>query len=181
MKKQLPTDSITNELSAASVFFQPRADEPASLPQEAGQIPPVPIKAKRKTVLNDKPVVSYPKPRNQVAMPPVKRGNMKARLQDTVVSRHHDTTPPSNETTMADDTVEQIRKAVKHLGKEAATHRFTPEEKRAIGDIVYTYERQGLRTSENEITRIAVNWLLLDYQTYGANSVLARLLESLHR
>jgi hypothetical protein len=87
-------------------------------------------------------------------------------------SRHHDTmTPPM---------VEGVRKAVKRVGKEAATYRFTPEEKQHLADIVYTYGRQGYRTSENEITRIAVNWLLWDYQEQGEHSVLARLLKVLH-
>ena len=76
--------------------------------------------------------------------------------------------------------LETMRKAVKEFGKEAATHRFTEAEKRALAEIVYTYERQGYRTSENEITRIAIHWLLQDYYQSGTQSVLARLLESLH-
>lgn len=86
---------------------------------------------------------------------------------------------------MSDDTVaaslETMRKAVKQIGKEAATHRFTTQEKNVLADIVYTYTRQGYRTSENEITRIAVNWLILDYQERGEQSVLARMLEALHK
>lgn len=78
------------------------------------------------------------------------------------------------------DLMEELRKAVKQLGKEAATYRFTNQEKSALADIVYTYGRQGLRTSENEITRIAVNWLLMDYRENGGNSILSRLLDSLH-
>ncbi len=68
---------------------------------------------------------------------------------------------------MSPDMLEEMRQAVKQLGKEAATHRFTPEEKRTLADLVYTYNRQGYRTSENEITRIAVNWLLLDFKERG--------------
>jgi hypothetical protein len=75
---------------------------------------------------------------------------------------------------------ETIRKAVKQIGKEAATYRFSAEEKQTLADIVYTYGRQGYRTSENEITRIAVNWLILDYQERGKQSVLSRLLDALH-
>src|SRR5437764_4589729 len=47
---------------------------------------------------------------------------------------------------------EGVRKAVKQIGKEAATHRFTLEEKNELADIEYTYKRQGIRTSENEST-----------------------------
>jgi hypothetical protein len=75
--------------------------------------------------------------------------------------------------------VEAIRKAVKLVGKEAATHRSTPEEKLAIADIIYTYRRQGYNTSENEITRIAIHWLVWDHQTNGLTSVLAQILKAL--
>lgn len=91
-----------------------------------------------------------------------------ARDHDTVVSRYHDTL------------VELIRAAVKQFGKEAATHRFTSEEKKAIADIIYTYKLSGVRTSENEVTRIAVNFLLADYQENGANSILNRVLRALN-
>ena len=101
--------------------------------------------------------------------------------QATTPPKDHDTTLPRYRDTITPATLETMRKAVKQLGKEAATHRFTEAEKRAIGDIVYTYDRQGYRTSENEITRIAIHCLLQDYQQYGAQSVLARLLDTLHK
>lgn len=77
--------------------------------------------------------------------------------------------------------LETIRKTVRQVGKEAATHRFTAEEKAALADIVYAYSRKGRKTSENEMTRIAVNWLLLDYQERGDGSMLAQVLDALHR
>ena len=73
-----------------------------------------------------------------------------------------------------------IRKAVKEFGKEAATHRFTTDEKRLIADLVYTYNRQGIRTSENEITRIAVNFILQDHQENGESCILNLVLQALH-
>ena len=75
--------------------------------------------------------------------------------------------------------VRSLRKAVIAVGKEAATHRFTLEEKRAIADIVYTYGRQGYKTSENEIARVAINWLMLDYTENGRKSVLEKVLKAL--
>ena len=95
---------------------------------------------------------------------------------DTVIPRHHDTMVSRNN----DDIIETIRKAVKQLGKEAATYRFTDEEKRALSDIVYQYRGQGIRTSENEITRTAINFLVEDYQRNGKNSVLAQVIERLN-
>jgi hypothetical protein len=53
---------------------------------------------------------------------------------DTVIPRHHDTAlstmPPRNHDTVvahADDILDVVRKAVRQIGKEAATHRFTLE------------------------------------------------------
>jgi hypothetical protein len=76
--------------------------------------------------------------------------------------------------------IETIRKAVEQVGKEAATYRFTQEEKKALADIVYTYKTNGVKTSENEITRTAINFLVEDYRENGSNSILARVLERLN-
>ena len=67
------------------------------------------------------------------------------------------------------------------LGKEAATHRFTPEEKKAIADLIYTYRNKGLRTTENEVARIGVNFILQDYRENGEESILARTLKALNQ
>ena len=90
------------------------------------------------------------------------------RYHDTTVSRYHDTI------------VETVRKAVRQFGKEAATHRFTQEEKESIADIVYAYKRLGIRTSENEITRIAINFVVNDRLTNGKKSVLDQTLKALN-
>src|SRR5512137_872339 len=58
---------------------------------------------------------------------------------DATLPRHHDTTvSPSHESM-----VDTVRRAVKEFGKEAATHRFTAEEKRAIAEIIFAYKKQG--------------------------------------
>lgn len=79
-----------------------------------------------------------------------------------------------------DASIEVVRKAVKACGKEAATHRFTLAEKRAIAAIVYAYKGQGIRTSENEIARIAINYLISDYRQNGRRSVLQQVIEALN-
>jgi hypothetical protein len=103
---------------------------------------------------------------------------------DTVTPRHHDTTTPRNHETMiplAEHGIfEVVRKAVKQIGKEAATHRFTLDEKNHLADIEYTYKRQGIRTSENEITRIAINYFIEDYRQNGEESLLAIILKRLN-
>lgn len=97
-----------------------------------------------------------------------------ARSHDAATPRAHDTVTPSEEV------IETIRKAVKQLGKEDATYRFTDVEKKALADVVYTYSRAGVRTSQNEITRIGINYVMEDYRSAGKYSVLARVLERLN-
>jgi hypothetical protein len=105
-----------------------------------------------------------------------RRASRESRNRHTVTPRHRDTAIPRYHDTI----VEVVRKAVKEFGKEAATHRFTVEEKKAIADIIYSYRNQGIRTSENEIARIAVNFIVNDYRENGENSVLARVLRALN-
>jgi hypothetical protein len=73
-----------------------------------------------------------------------------------------------------------IRKSVRQLGKEVSFVRLTVEEKQQLADIVYTHKRQGVRTSENEINRIAINFLLEDYLAHGQSSILAKVLEAVY-
>ena len=99
------------------------------------------------------------------------------------IAAKHDTergtTMPRCRGATAPAMVKDIRKAVKQLGKEAATHRFTREEKDAIARIIFTYGQQEMRTCENEITRIGINWLLEDYQANGKGSMLHKVLAAL--
>ena len=57
--------------------------------------------------------------------------------------------------------------------------RLTQEEKSQVNDIEYTYQRQGIKTSGNEIGRIALNFLLADYKANGEQSILAKVIEAL--
>lgn len=115
---------------------------------------------------------------------PSKTKTPKPSDDDTTTPRHRGIKQPHNHATVVSRyqgaTVEVIRAAVKLFGKEAATHRFTAEEKKALADLVYTYRRQGTRTSENEITRIGVNFIVVDYEENGENSILHRVLEALN-
>ncbi len=120
-------------------------------------------KAKEQSLLDEPQQQSSPEPVHHEKT----NESMQSSNHDPVVSRYQ-------------DTIEIIRKAVKELGKEAATYRFTQEEKRMLADIVYTYRGRGIRTSENEITRIAINALVEDYRQNGENSTLAKVLERLN-
>lgn len=211
MKKQLPTNTIANELTGASVFFQPPASLPPSAPTESSlpvpshHSPPQPVVAS--DTRNDSKLTDQ-QPTQQPEQPTIAQRTAVATKNDTMTPRYHDTMTPrpddgnqelatstllplsvpvSNHvteprhphTTVSPTRIERVRKAVKQLGKEVATHRFTPEEKRALAEVVFAYARRGCKTSENELTRIAVNWLLLDYQEQGEQSVLAQVVRAL--
>lgn len=182
-KKHVDTTAIENELEGASLFF-PTTDKsknhtrPTEEAKETGykqgsDLSPKDAGSDNKT---PQPPVAQ-KSIEEIQIPKgagtdtVSTDTMTLSNHDTMVSRHDDTTTPSM--------VESIRKAVKLVGKEAATHRFTPEEKAAIADIIYTYRRQGFDSSENEIARIAINWLVADHQQNKEESVLAHVLRAL--
>lgn len=183
MKKKLPAHDIANELSGSSVFFSTQK-KPA-----LNQSVPAQTEADAATGSETNLATSGVEPQQAENAPASTHDTMTPRTHETKRSRKQPqmaarprttTTPAATPTAVSPDLLEEIRRVVKQLGKEAATHRFTVEEKRALADLVYTYHRQGYRTSENEITRIAVNWLLLDFKGRGEQSVLSRMLELLH-
>jgi hypothetical protein len=153
MKKQLPTHAITDELAGASAFFQS--------PEPAAQSPTVePVETPLK------------QPKKQAGKKPAPLDSTDTPMDESLIPRYHDTTVSAF--------VERVRKAVKKVGKEAAVHRFTPEEKRELAEIIYKYARRGQKTSENEIARIGINWLVLDYKEQGEASILAQILAALN-
>lgn len=77
-------------------------------------------------------------------------------------------------------TIQAIRRAVRARGNEQSIHRLTNEEKRALKELVYNYDVEGTRTSENEITRIAINYLIVDHKQRGKDSVLAQVLAAIN-
>ncbi len=96
--------------------------------------------------------------------------------RDTMIPSHRDTVIPRYHDTVIDF----IRKEVKKFGKEPATHRFTLEEKQLIRQVIRDFEDRGIRTAENEITRIGIHFLIDDYKKRGEESVLASVLKELH-
>jgi hypothetical protein len=116
------------------------------------------------------------KPKREKTATTSKRDTMKPRNHETTVPRYHDTMIPL----VHGVAIESVRKAVKEFGKEAATHRFTVAEKKEIADLIYTYKNMGFRTSENEITRISVNFVIEDYRENGENGVLHKIIQALN-
>lgn len=180
MSKKLNEQRMVNELKGNSLFFS--TAEPNSPPPDAAAKDPAgaPVSGLDRLEPLEAIPSAIPEPLPPQVNPPEKAivnpVHAQERDDDTTPPRYHDTTTPSSDTAL----IETIRKAVRQLGKEAATHRFTLEEKKLLRDIVYTYGAQGIKTSENEIARIAIHQLILDYRMNNESSVLARVLQSLN-
>jgi len=134
---------------------------------------PTPPKVEPITPSSANPPVEKIDP-EKVEKPKIKKTEQPSN-SDTTTPRNHDTTVSRYH----DIIIELVRKSVKEFGKEAATHRFTEAEKKEIADLLYTYKNRGIKTSENEIARIAVNFVVEDYKVNGENSVLHKLLKAL--
>lgn len=98
--------------------------------------------------------------------------------------RHHDSMPlrlhDSIKVLDDDAPTEAIRKAVRPFGKEVTSVRLTTEEKDSLSDLVYSFKKKKIRTSENEIVRIAINYLLQDYSQNKSNGILESVLRELN-
>jgi hypothetical protein len=103
------------------------------------------------------------------------------KLYESMQASNNASMQASNQPLTNDTIIETIRKAVKYVGKDSATYRFTPEEKKALLELGFSYKMQGYKTSENELTRIAINFLLEDHKENGKNSVLQRVLDALRQ
>ncbi len=75
--------------------------------------------------------------------------------------------------------VEIVRKEVKGAGKEATLFRLSASEKAQLADLAHAYKRQGKKTSETEICRIALNYILEEHKVNREESILARVINAL--
>ena len=187
-KKQIDSSVIENELKGASAFF-PTPEQSERPAAHTDDIPGKKVEDPTQEKSIENPVVPADgKPQKRVSFQ--KSIEEKQTREETKPANNQlpvvtDATTPRNHDTMVsryqETTIEIVRRAVKEFGKEAATHRFTQNEKNAIADIVYSYGRQALKTSENQIARIAVNFLITDYKENGANSILEKVLKALNK
>ncbi len=169
MKKKLDTTGVMNELRGQSVFFPTKADK--STPEQSAE--PIENKEFASKLANkqtDKEV------NKQVSNPASLQTSNQTSSHDSINASKHASTLAAQP-----DIIEIIRKIVKTPAKEEVLYvRLTKEEKNQLGDIEYTYGRQDIETSGNELGRIAVNFLIADYQANGVNSILAKVLIALH-
>jgi hypothetical protein len=145
---------------------------PATTPDGELEAPPLVSAADRPPASTD----TAPEP---AAKPPAATKQPHPAERNVRQKRTRASKPASTIASIEASTVEAIRHVIKVPGREVSYVRLTPEEKAELSDIVYTYRRQGQKTSETEINRIAINYLLLDYHEHSEQSVLARVLAAL--
>lgn len=182
-KKVLNTQSVINELKGQSAFFrqdapvQAETDKPT--PQAVKETPKEPKKHPHITVEKESPK-PIPNLEHSPTGLPVEKKNDTVSSNDSNHARAHASTLAS----IQDDIVETIRKTVKQVGKDTLFVRLTPDEKHQVASVVYAlnemYRGEGRKTSENEIGRIGVNFLLEDYKANGEQSILAKVLVALN-
>lgn len=194
-QKKLHVEGITNELEGSSLFFNPSAKPvaksslmPTSDPSALGNKPTslkgaskdakltkrdskrALVHASKKASLNESLTASMPV-------------NTQSSLDDNQAGK-----PAGMHVRMQanqeNDYIETIRKSVKKVGREELYVRLTPEEKDELRAVVYQfnelYRRQGGKTSENEVARIALRFLLEEHKKEGELSLLSIMEEALN-
>lgn len=76
--------------------------------------------------------------------------------------------------------VDIVRKAVKWPGKEGANLRLTQEEVAKLKSIVRHFEDKGYYTDRTQLTRIALNYAMYDFEQHGDKSLLAEIMERIN-
>jgi len=169
MVKKLNVIGITNELQGASVFFPSPPPLPSPTTQEEpieAVIPdPAPamesVPAQQETALPiEEDVQETPKPEVEAA----KHESLQSREKASLLACKHDSV------------LAKIRETVRTIGKEVSYSRLTQDEKKRILDVIYAFRSSGIKISENELMRIAVNMLLEDYDLHKEESWLHKIL-----
>ena len=118
-------------------------------------------------------------PSNHDTTIPIRQHYSNPGTHTTKVTANQPATVGDIHATKTRDMVRRIRGYVHRIGKETATYRFTRDEKVGLVEIVYQQGKVGIRTSENEIVRIGLNWLLQNHHMQGEGSMLSLVLEAL--
>lgn len=78
-----------------------------------------------------------------------------------------------------DSMIATIAKSVREVGKEVCTYRLTQKEKTALVEIIYHFRMRTSRLSENEIARIAINFLIEDFKADKNTCMLSSIVEAM--
>jgi hypothetical protein len=170
--KKLDVTGIANELIGASAFFPGSPDPLPSPTSDHSEKPPevspiAEVALAEKQALeqkNDTPLEgTVPEKKKQKAAES-KKASMQSREQASKLASYHASV------------LAKISKAVREIGKEVSYTRLTQEEKRRLLDVIYTFKSTGVKTTENELMRIALNFLLEDYDLHKEGSILHKIL-----
>lgn len=78
-----------------------------------------------------------------------------------------------------DSMIAPIARSVRNVGKEVCTYRLTQREKTALVEIIYHFRMRNCRLSENEIARIAINFLIEDLKANKNACMLSSIVEAM--
>lgn len=88
---------------------------------------------------------------------------------------------PTKNTPKKSDRVETIRSTVKTKGYVSFNARITSSENDKLEDAIYSIKKMGLRGADKtSLTRIALAFLLEDFEERGEEGIFVKVLESLN-
>jgi hypothetical protein len=130
-KKKLQVEGIMNELEGASLFFTRSVNPPLPpTPEPITESVPPPQVENKTPVETPKPDVAFESTPIEDAKTSEVYNEQKSNSASKLASK------PIHKT---NDLIKTIRKSVKQVGKEVLFIRLSPEEKRAVGSIVYSF------------------------------------------
>ncbi len=97
-----------------------------------------------------------------------------ASIENHIERKHAIMTPRYHDSMTA-----TIAKSVREVGKEVCTYRLTQKEKTALVEIIYHFRMRNSRLSENEIARIAINFLIEDFKADKKDCMLSSIIEAM--
>jgi hypothetical protein len=191
--KKLNVAGIASELQGASVFFPSRSQPLPSSTQVAEKgddvgttknaATPSLVTTRDRSALVE-PVISDELPAHPTApssvayMPekeeePSKRDNTPVVQEDSKLSSEQASMLASKH----DSVLAKVKARVREVGREVSYTRLTTEEKRQIMEVIYSLRStNNIKTTENELMRVAINFLLEDYCLQKEESILFKIL-----
>lgn len=155
MKKQLPTNAITNELAGASAFFQPQATPSPAEPQ-----------------VTEKPAVAPP----QASPPPVAEDSTQDTQQASLPSVRQDVMIDVTTSLLQDVDLKRWREQIEDTETQNSSLRLTSQERYVIEDVISELQRkEKIKTSMNEVARLGLLFLIHEFKKNRRQSILYRV------
>jgi hypothetical protein len=99
--------------------------------------------------------------------------------KDTLIENHAERKHAIMTSRYRDSMIAPIARSVRDVGKEVCTYRLTQKEKTALVEIIYHFRMRKSRLSENEIARIAINFLIEDFKSNKNTCMLSSIVEAM--